>query len=197
MLRTPFSRRLVMIEFNRIFTPEEMDMNLSAKLKGELAGIFVAAVNGLQSLRKRGEFVVPSSSVVASDKYREESNVTELFVEDAILAAVGEGKGMRPVALYDLYVKWCKAFGLPSDNRFVFGKQLSHMGFEKTRSNGKDYWCVKMTDSGKEIMAKASARVDDIVPDKPETETAPVTAAASNVVPIAGSAVQTEESLAA
>ena len=192
-----FFRRLVMIEFNRIFTPEEMDMNLSAKLKGELAGIFVAAVNGLRSLRERGEFVVPSSSEVASDKYREESDVNELFVEDAILAAVGEGKGMRPVALYDLYTKWCKAFRLPSDNRFVFGKQLSHMGFEKTRSNGKDYWCVKMTDSGKEIMAKASARVDDIVPDKPETETAPVTSAANNVVPIAGNAVQTEEALAA
>jgi putative DNA primase/helicase len=165
-----FFRRLVMIEFNRIFSAEEMDMNLSAKLKAELAGIFVAAVNGLRSLRERGEFVVPTSSVMASEKYREESDVTELFVEDAILSAVGEGKGMRPVALYDLYVKWCKAFGLCSKNRFVFGKQLSHMGYEKTRSNGKDYWCVKMTDSAKEIMAKASARVDDIVPDQSQPE---------------------------
>jgi phage/plasmid-associated DNA primase len=172
-------------------------MNLSSKLKGELAGIFVAAVNGLQSLRKRGEFVVPSSSVVASDKYREESDVTQLFAEDAIEPSVGEGKGMRPVALYDLYTKWCKAFKLKPDNRFVLGKLLSQRDFVKTRSNGKDYWCVKMTESGKEIMAKAFARVDDIAPDEPESEPSPATAAASNVVPIAGNAVQTEEAIAA
>lgn len=192
-----FFRRLVMIEFNRIFSAEEMDMNLSAKLKTELAGIFVAAVNGLRSLRERGEFVVPTSSVLASEKYREESDVTELFVEDAILSAVGEGKGMRPVALYDLYVKWCKAFRLDPENRFVFGKQLSHMGYEKTRSNGKDYWCVKMTDSGKEIMAKASARVDEIVPDELQPEPS---SAVDTVKPVAtqvGQAVPIEEPLAA
>jgi putative DNA primase/helicase len=192
-----FFRRLVMIEFNRIFSAEEMDMNLSAKLKAELAGIFVAAVNGLRSLRGRGEFVVPSSSIIASEKYREESDVTELFVEDAILAAVGEGKGMRPVALYDLYVKWCKAFRLDPENRFVFGKQLSHMGYEKTRSNGKDYWCVKMTDSGKEIMAKASARVDDIVPDKSQPEPSPVNDAVKPVASRVEHVMHTEEKLAA
>jgi len=192
-----FFRRLVMIEFNRIFSAEEMDMNLSAKLKAELAGIFVFAVNGLRSLRKRAEFNVPTSSVMASEKYREESDVTELFVEDAILAAVGEGKGMRPVALYDLYTKWCKAFGLPSENRFVFGKQLSHMGFEKTRSNGKDYWCVKMTDSGKEIMAKASARVDDIVPDKSQPESFLSIGTIKPIATQVGQAVAVEEPLAA
>ena len=106
-------------------------------------------------------------------------------------------KGMRPVALYDLYVKWCKAFRLDPENRFVFGKLLAQRDFVKTRSNGKDYWCVKMTESGKEIMAKAFARVDEIVPDKPETEAAPVAAAVNNVVPLPERAVQTEEAIAA
>ena len=192
-----FFRRLVLIEFNRIFSAEEMDMNLSAKLKAELAGIFVIAVNGLRSLRERGEFVVPSSSNIASEKYREESNVTELFAEDAILAAVGEGKGMRPVALYDLFVRWCNAFRLTPLNRFVFGKQLSHMGYEKTRSNGKDYWCVKMTDSGKEILAKASARVDDIVPDESQPESVSVINAIKPVAIQVEYALQAEEELAA
>lgn len=192
-----FFRRLVMIEFNRIFSAEEMDMNLSVKLKAELAGIFVCAVNGLRSLRERGEFVVPSSSTIASEKYREESDVIELFVEDAILAAVGEGKGMRPVALYDLFTKWCKAFGLGSENRFVFGKQLGRLGFEKTRSNGKDYWCVKMTDSGKEIMAKASARVDDIVPDESQPESTPAIDTVKPVATLVEPTVPTEEKLAA
>jgi putative DNA primase/helicase len=189
-----FFRRLVLIEFNRIFSADEMNMNLSSELKAELAGIFVVAVNGLRSLRDRGEFDLPASSIVAAEKYREESDVTELFVVDAIVAAVGEGKGMRPVALYDLYVRWCKAFRLDPENRFVFGKELSHMGFEKTRSNGKDYWCVRMTDSGKEIMAKAAARDEDIVPDEQQPESFP---AASNVVPISDRSVKAEEALAA
>lgn len=192
-----FFRRLVMIEFNRIFSPEEMDMNLSAKLKGELAGIFVAAVNGLRSLRKRGEFVVPPSSIAASDKYREESDVTQLFAEDAIESAVGEGRGMRPVALYDLYTKWCKAFKLKPFNRFVFGRQLAQRDFVKTRSNGKDYWCVKMTESGKEIMAKAFARVDEIEPDESQSESSPAVETAGNVVPLPGPAAQIEKSIAA
>lgn len=192
-----FFRRLVMIEFNRIFSAAEMDMNLSAKLKDELAGIFVYAVNGLHSLRERGEFVVPSSSAMASEKYREESDVTELFVEDAIQPAVGECKGMRPVALYDLYTRWCKAFGLPSDNRFSFGKRISNLGFSKTRSNGKDYWSVKMTDSGKEIMAKPSARVDDIVPDEIQPEYSSSVDTIKPVATVVDSVERTEVSLAA
>lgn len=187
-----FFRRLVLIEFNRIFSAEEMDMNLSAKLKAELAGIFVVAMNGLKALRDRGEFVVPTSAVNASEKYREESNVTELFVEDAIQAAVGEDKGMRPVALYDLYTRWCKAFRLEADNRFVFGKQISRLGFRKVRSNGKDYWWVKMTDSGEEILSKPTARVDDIVPDVP-----PVADTESNVVTLPDRVEPTEELKAA
>lgn len=192
-----FFRRLVMIEFNRIFLAEEMDMNLSAKLKAELAGIFVSAVNGLRSLRERGEFIVPQSSVIASEKYREESDVTELFVNDAIQAAVGEGKGMRPVALYDLYTRWCKAFRLEADNRFTFGKHISQLGFQKTRSNGNDYWCVKMTDSGKEIMTKPSARVDTIIPDEPEQESSLVTGIARNDDSMSGLVVNPKEPLAA
>ena len=141
-----FFRRMVMIRFNRNFTAEEMDMHLPAKLSAELAGIFAVAVQGLKSLRERGRFAVPASSQAAADQYREDSDYLQMFVEEALVRCVE--KGMRPAALYKLYTSWASAYGIKVGNNIVLGKRLQQMGFEKTRSNGKDYWCVKMTPAG-------------------------------------------------
>ena len=158
-----FFRRLVMLRFNRNFTANEMDMNLPAKLKAELSGIFTMAVTGLRTLRQRGQFVVPASSLLASHEYRENSDVVKLFTEEALQST--EDKGMRPSALYELYLKWCKSHGAKAENNINLGKQLKRLGFNKARSNGKDYWCVNLTLAGKEILSKPSARVEEIVPD--------------------------------
>jgi putative DNA primase/helicase len=161
-----FFRRLVMLRFNRNFTTDEMDMNLPAKLKAELSGIFTMAVTGLRSLRKRGQFVEPASSTEASDEYRKNSDVVKLFAEEALNPTAD--KGMRPAALYELYLKWCKSHGAKAENNINLGKQLKRLGFNKARSNGKDYWCVNVTLAGKEILSKPSARVEEIVPDVAE-----------------------------
>ena len=160
-----FFRRLVMIRFNRNFTADEMDMHLPAKLSAELAGIFATAVQGLKSLRERGQFVVPASSKAASDQYREDSDQIKMFAEEALVRCTE--KGMQPAALYKLYTSWTSAYGVKADNNIVLGKRLKQMGFEKTRSNGKDYWCAKMSPAGEEISIKRSARVVDLPAPKP------------------------------
>lgn len=161
-----FFRRLVMIRFNRCFTAEEMDMNLPAKLAAELSGIYAMAVAGLRSLRERGRFVVPQSSTFAAEQYREESDVIKLFAEEALVRS--DGKGMQPAALYKLYTSWSSAYGFDVTNNIVLGKRLRQMGFEKTRSNGKDYWCVQMSPAGEEIASKRSARV--VIFDNPSAQ---------------------------
>lgn len=158
-----FFRRLVMLRFNRNFTADEMDMNLFDKLKGELSGIFTMAVSGLRTLRQRGRFVVPVSSEEASNEYRKNSDVVKLFAEEALQPT--SDKGMRPAALYNLYLKWCRLHGVKAENNINLGKQLKRLGFGKTRSNGKDYWRVDETLAGKEILSKQTARVEVIVPD--------------------------------
>jgi len=160
-----FFRRLVMIRFNRNFSAEEMDMHLPAKLSAELAGIFAVAVRGLRSLRERGQFVIPPSSKTASDQYREDSDQIKMFAEEALVRCTE--KGMQPAALYRLYTSWTSAYGVKPDNNIVLGKRLKQMGFEKTRSNGKDFWCVKMSPGGEEISIKRSARVVDLATPKP------------------------------
>lgn len=158
-----FFRRLVMLRFNRNFTADEMDMNLPTKLKAELSGIFTMAVTGLRKLRERGQFVEPSSSLEASKEYRENSDVVKLFSGDALQPT--SDKGMRPAAVYELYLKWCKSHGVKADNNINLGKQLKRLGLDKRRSNGKDYWCVNLTLAGEELLSKPSARVEEIVPD--------------------------------
>jgi len=175
-----FFRRLVMLRFNRNFTADEMDMNLPSKLNAELSGIFTMAVSGLRTLRGRGRFIVPTSSDAAADEYRENSDSIKLFATD-ILQRTGSGnKGMRPVSLYSLYVKWCRAFGFEVENNITLGKRLKRLGFEKTRSNGKDYWCVDKTPAGDEILSKQSALVEEIIPDIAE--------AANSAIPVMESA---------
>jgi putative DNA primase/helicase len=156
-----FFRRLVMLKFDRNFTAEEMDMDLPVKLKAELSGIFAMAVNGLRTLRERGNFIVPSSSEDAAVQYRQDSDAIKIFADDALLTAVAD-KGMRPAALYELYSKWSRAYGIAIENNINLGKRLKRLGFNKTRSNGKDYWLVTISSAGLEILSKRSAKVDEI-----------------------------------
>lgn len=184
-----FFRRLVMLRFNRNFTTDEMDMNLPAKLNAELSGIFTMAVSGLRSLRKRGKFIVPTSSEEASNEYREDSDTIKRFAEEALMPTGGRNKGMRPAALYELYLKWCRTYGSKADNNINLGKRLKRLGFDKTRSNGKDYWCVNMTMAGEEIMSKPSVRVEDLAMD--------VVEAANSAIPLTERVGEAKEKIAA
>lgn len=161
-----FFRRLVMIRFNRNFTADEMDMHLPAKLSSELSGIFAVAVRGLRSLRERQRFDVPASSIAASVQYCEDSDYIKMFAEEAV-ERCGE-KGMRPAALYKLYSSWANAYGIKMENNIVLGKRLRQLGFEKKRSNGKEYWLVKVTTAGEEISTKRSVRPVDLASPKVE-----------------------------
>lgn len=165
-----FFRRLVMIRFNRNFTADEMDMHLPAKLASELSGIFAVAVRGLRSLRERQRFDVPASSLAASVQYLEDSDYIKMFADEAVERC--NEKGMRPAALYKLYSSWASAYGIKMENNIVLGKRLRQLGFEKKRSNGKEYWLVKVTTAGEEISTKRSVRPVDLISPKAEVESA-------------------------
>lgn len=162
-----FFRRLVMLKFNRNFTADEMDLDLSTKLRAELSGIFAMAVNGLRSLQVRGQFIVPKSSITASKQYREDSDTIRMFADEALLPD-NTNKGVRPASVYDLYRKYCNTYGYEVANNIVLGKRLKQLGFNKVRSNGKDYWRVVMTDVCTEVIAKKSIRVELIIDESLE-----------------------------
>ena len=157
-----FFRRLVVLRFNRNFTAEEMDLNLTAKLKTEMAGIFAVAVNGLKTLQERGQFIVPKSSEGAATEYREYSDLIKLFADDSLIQ--GNGERMKPASLYALYKNWASAYGFVTENNITFGKRLKQLGFEKKRANGIDYWLTDISAAGHEVVNRPSAKVENAKP---------------------------------
>jgi len=56
-------RRILVIEFPRTFSEEEMDRDLEGKLIGELSGIFNWALEGYKRLKKRDFKLTESRSM--------------------------------------------------------------------------------------------------------------------------------------
>lgn len=138
-----FSRRAVILSFNRKFADHEKDVGLEAKLHAELSGIMVWAVEGLRRLRERGTFVVPESSFAALQQYRQESDPVALFTDECL--QITTNMGMAPGVLYQQYSGWCRENGYKALQSMNFGKRLAAQGIGKRRSGGKDYWLVAST----------------------------------------------------
>ncbi|MFZ6772434.1 phage/plasmid primase, P4 family [Undibacterium sp. SXout7W] len=139
-----FFRRLVILKFNRQFTGNEIDPNLTATLTQELPGILRWALDGLQRLRQRGAFIIPKSSLAESMIYKNESDPIQIFTEECIIRS--DKRGLRPNQIYPAYNQWCKNNGFKAHSSINFGKRMGSLKYEKSRSSGKDYWKVEPLD---------------------------------------------------
>ncbi len=135
-----FSRRAIIIRFNRVFKEHEQDKNLVTKLMAELSGILAWAVQGLQELRSHGRFTIPASSVDELHQYRKEADSVQLFVEDEFVPVTTGGH--EPSHLYSEYKAWCESSGFKPVNIVNFGKRLKKIGIDERKSNGRKYWLV-------------------------------------------------------
>lgn len=95
-------RRLLLLEFNETFVGRE-DFGLERKLKSEIAGIAVWALEGLQNLRKNNSFSMPQSSKEASGEWRLATNPLAAFVEECCDLDQGE---VGKTELYDAWSSW-------------------------------------------------------------------------------------------
>lgn len=139
-------RRIVILEFNRVFAPDEQDRNLTAKLLGELSGILNWALQGLAHYRTSGRLVSPPSSARALDTYRSEVDVVKQFVEDK-LELTNEDVWIESSELYRQFTEWCMDNGFSQRNSTTFGRELSRLGVEKKKS-GSRKWRVKLRSRG-------------------------------------------------
>jgi len=137
-----FGRRAIILKFNRQFSEAEQDKQLKDKLLQELPGILVWAVQGLQRLKQRGRFDIPTSSEAAVNEYRREADSVRLFADEVLIEDLN--RGTLPQDLYNDYVQWCRSSGFHCLNINNFGKRLSSLGYKKRPSNGKEYWKVKV-----------------------------------------------------
>ena len=74
-------RRIMVIDFPKIITEEEMDRELEMKLAQELSGIFNWAIEGYRRLKERSfRFLEPQSVSFSKKSYREETDSVRAFV---------------------------------------------------------------------------------------------------------------------
>lgn len=136
-----FFRRAVVLKFNRRFTEAQQDKALPEKLAGELNGILAWSVAGLQRLRERGSFVIPSSSVAALDVYREESDPVKMFADECLEASATSALSAKDI--YAAYKDWCLAYGFRAGNNATFGKRMMDLGYVGQRRAEGRVWNVK------------------------------------------------------
>ena len=105
--RTIESRMLV-IQFMTSFMGRE-DITLKNRLKREAAGILIWALEGLQRLRKNGDFTLPATHHQVLRRVGGEINPLMEFVDDNCL--IGKDFSMPTVNLYGCWDQWTKANG--------------------------------------------------------------------------------------
>lgn len=81
-----FERRLIILPFNRTFTPDKQDKDLSKKLTAEFQGILNWAVVGLKRLNDKDfRFTTSKAMIKAKESYFGVGNPVERFVQEKII----------------------------------------------------------------------------------------------------------------
>jgi len=104
-------RRLYVIEFPRKFTENEMDVELTYKLKNELSGIFNWALEGYKRLRDQKFIFSKSQSMRKMKKeYKNESSSVLDFISRCLRKSEPEDSASFK-KIYDLYKMFCENEG--------------------------------------------------------------------------------------
>ena len=101
-------RRAHVIPFERVFTEDEMDINLGEHIKkDELPGVLNRALAGLLRLRERGRFMPPADCKVATETFLNRSNTFLSFIADCVEKTGSDNDKVNRGELYDAYLTWC------------------------------------------------------------------------------------------
>ncbi|CAJ0776287.1 DNA primase family protein [Ralstonia chuxiongensis] len=144
-----FSRRAIILTFNRQFATREQNPNLVKELVEELPGILAWAVEGLRRLRAQQNLTIPPSSETAVAAYMADANPVQLFANECLVKAPN-GRGIRTKDIYPLYNQWCRRYGYQPRNDVTFSKALKGLGFEQKKVTGYMHWKVAVTSDARD-----------------------------------------------
>jgi P4 family phage/plasmid primase-like protien len=124
-------RRIMVIDFPKIITEEEMDRDLEAKLAQELSGIFNWAIDGYKRLRERSFRFLESNSVIFSKQnYREEIDSVRAFVKACLINSNDDNDRVKFGDVYQAYLSFCQIEGKKDmEKKNDFKKRLVDMGY--------------------------------------------------------------------
>jgi len=116
-------RRCIIIPFNRRFVGEQRDLDLGDKLRKELPGIFLWALQGLARLRADGGFIEPVVCADAQDEHFRAADPLGQFIRDNLVVKAGDE--IRVAELVGRLNSWCKDCGYKSEfSAATVGREL-------------------------------------------------------------------------
>lgn len=115
-------RRLFIVNFPVVISEDKIDHQLDDKLRAELPGIFLWALEGLKRLRERGEFIEPEYSKREKVELRKAANPAVEFFEDFCSATVDAETPKQQ--LYTAYKQYCVERGYSPLNESNFGREV-------------------------------------------------------------------------
>jgi len=124
-----FWRRVRVIPFNRKFEGSDRILDLKERLDGELAGIFLWAMEGLRRLRSRGHFAEPAQVQKITAQYRHEANPVSLFIEDECKAETDLTHFGQVTEVYQKYRDWCSLNGYRPVASRRFRNEMLRLGY--------------------------------------------------------------------
>jgi putative DNA primase/helicase len=121
-------RRVRLIPWNVTIPKAERDEHLSRKLAEEASGILNWLVDGAVQWYATG-LDEPEAVLVATEGYRERSDVIARFIADACIT--GPHFTARAQELYEKWSHWCRENGEALENQKMFAKAMERHGHTK------------------------------------------------------------------
>ncbi len=137
-------RRIHLVPFDVVISPERRDPHLVDRLAGELPGILAWAVRGCLEYQRDGGLRPPERVQAATREYRAGQDQLGEFIDDSCDTA--ESATVTNPALYAAYQMWAGK-GAWSHRRFTAA--MRERGYEPTRSGKARGWVgigLKVTD---------------------------------------------------
>jgi len=114
--------RMILLPLTNSWLGKE-DTGLFDRLKAELPGILLWAIEGLKTLRQRGRFLQPASGQSMLDQLDELSSPISTFIKEC--CNVSPEKQVFKRDMYSAWRAWCEDRGHKPGNDATFGKDLA------------------------------------------------------------------------
>lgn len=134
-------RRVKVIKFPALAAMSR-DPELKEKIKREGAGILNWALDGLDRLNARGEFVIPSVVEDATKDFKEHNDIIKQFLEEnfAEIDLMDTQCKTQSQELYDKYKDWCTRNTHKPLSSTRMADEWKRFGFTKVKISGLMYW---------------------------------------------------------
>ena len=129
-------RRMVIIPFNKQIPLNEVDYELTKKLKGELSAIMNWCVEGYLEWQRHG-LAEPQLIKNQRDSYRTEMDSIQAFIEEC--CSLHENATIQAGLFFSMYDEWARENNQHRMSSTKFGREISKR-FEKETIKGKRFY---------------------------------------------------------